>query len=42
MPRKTVLPQDHWSLRVAIPYSMGLAYAGMMIEIEAIAISDAD
>jgi enamine deaminase RidA (YjgF/YER057c/UK114 family) len=25
MHRKTVFPQDHWSLRVDIPYSMGLA-----------------
>lgn len=25
MPRKTVFPEDHWSLRVDIPYSMGLA-----------------
>lgn len=25
MPRKTVFPEGHWSLRVDIPYSMGLA-----------------
>jgi enamine deaminase RidA (YjgF/YER057c/UK114 family) len=25
MPRRTVFPEDHWSLRVDIPYSMGLA-----------------
>ena len=25
MPRRTVFPDDHWSLRVDIPYSMGLA-----------------
>lgn len=41
MHRTTVFPEGHWSLAVDIPYSMGLAYEGMVIEIEAIAIIDA-
>jgi hypothetical protein len=41
MANKTVFPAGHWSLQVDIPFRC-LAYYGMVIEIEAIAMIDAD
>ena len=49
MPRKTVFPDDHWSLQVDIPYSMGLACGDLIflcgqadLEADAVLVDEAE